>query len=91
MRLNLPRRTKQRVPGAPCPQGRAADDAVWALDFMGDALYNGKMFRILNVIGEANREALGIDVATGIPATRVVAFLGQRIDLHGRPKCHSVR
>jgi putative transposase len=38
----------------------------------------------LNVIDEANRGALGIDVATNIPATRVAAFLAQLIDLHGR-------
>jgi len=39
------------------------------------------VFRTLNVIDEANRGALGIDVATSIPAARVVAFVGQMIDL----------
>jgi putative transposase len=39
----------------------------------------------LNVIDEANRGALGIDVAVSIPATRVTTFLNQRTDLHGRP------
>ena len=61
-------------------------NAVWALDFMRDTLYSGKVFRTLNVIDEANRGALGIDVATSIPAARVIAFLGQMIDLHGRPR-----
>jgi hypothetical protein len=40
----------------------------------------------LNVIDEANRGALGIDVAVSIPATRVIAFLTQMLDLHGRPR-----
>jgi len=60
-------------------------NAVWALDFMRDTLYSGKVFRTLNVIDEANGGTLGIDVATSIPATRVIVFLEQMIDLHGRP------
>lgn len=88
MKLNLPRRTKRRVPKRE-RQSLAVDpriNAVWALDFMRDTLYPGKVFRTLNVIDEANRGALGIDVAVSIPATRVIAFMEQLIDQHGRPK-----
>ena len=60
-------------------------NAVWALDFMRDTLYSGRVFRTLNVIDEANRGALGVDVAVSIPATRVTAFLDQMVELHGRP------
>ena len=60
-------------------------NAVWALDFMRDTLYSGRVFRTLNVIDEANQGALGIDVAVGIPAARVTTLLTQMIDLHGRP------
>jgi len=59
---------------------------------MRDTLYSGRVFRTLNVIDEAHRGALGIDVAVSIPAARVVAFLTQTIDLHGRPnaiRCNS--
>lgn len=42
---------------------------VWALDFMHDTLYGGRTFRTLNVIDEADRAGLGIDVATSIPAS----------------------
>src|SRR4029077_17627278 len=56
------------------------------LDFMRDTLYGGKVFRTLNVIDEAHRGALGIDVAVSIPAMRVIAFMEQLIDLHGRPQ-----
>ena len=59
---------------------------VWALDFMRDTLYEGRVFRTLNVIDEANRGPLGIDIATSIPAARVVAFVAQLIDLHGQPR-----
>ena len=36
-------------------------NAVWAIDFMRDTLYSGRVFRPLNVIDEANRGSLGID------------------------------
>lgn len=88
LKLNLPRRTKRRLPQrvrqplvAP-----AALNQVWALDFMADALYDGRRFRTLNVIDEGNREVLGIEVATSIPAVRVVRVLGELIELHGRPR-----
>ena len=42
----------------------------WALDFMHDALYDGRRFRTLNVIDEANREALAIEVGASIPSRR---------------------
>jgi putative transposase len=87
MRLNLPRRAKRRVPtrlrqpmGAP-----VILNDVWALDFMHDRLYCGRPFRTLNVIDEANREALAIEVGTSIPAARVVRVLEQLIEMHGRP------
>jgi len=68
LRLNLPRRTQRRVPQ------RARQplwveprmNAVWAIDFMRDTLYSGRVFRTLNVIDAANRGALGIDVAVSI-------------------------
>ena len=66
MGLNLPRRTKRRVP----KRVRQPLDApailneVWALDFMSDALYGGRKIRILNVIDEGNREALATMPAT---------------------------
>jgi putative transposase len=88
MRLNLPRRTKRRVPKRERQPLLVEPrmNAVWAIDFMRDTLYSGRVFRTLNVIDEANRGALGIDVAVSIPAARVSAFLAQMIDLYGRPK-----
>jgi putative transposase len=87
LRLNLPRRTKRRVPKrlrqplvAPTALNR-----IWALDFMADALYGWRPFRTLNVIDEGNREALGIEVATSIPAQRVIRVMEQLIELHGKP------
>ena len=74
MNLNLPRRTKRRLPTR-IRQPLAAPTAlnqIWALDFMADTLYGGRVFRTFNVIDEGNREVLGIEVATSIPSLRVI-------------------
>lgn len=87
LRLNLPRRTRRRVP----PRFRqplvapTRLNAIWALDLMHDALYGGRRFRILNVLDEGNREGLAIEIGTSIPATRIVRVLSQLVALYGRP------
>ena len=57
MGLNLPRRTKKRLPRIIkepliAPQ---EPNTMWALDFMYDTLYYGRSLRTLNVIDESNR------------------------------------
>jgi putative transposase len=87
LRLNLPRRTRRRVP----PRFRHALMAptrlneIWAIDFMHDALYGGRRFRTFNVLDEGNREGLAIEVGTSIPAMRVTRVLSQLVALYGRP------
>jgi len=87
LRLNLPRRTKRRVP----PRFRQVLLAptrlneVWAIDFMHDALYGGRRFRTFNVLDEGNREGLAIEVGTSLPASRVIRVLSQLVALYGRP------
>ena len=87
LKLNLPRRTKRRLPtrvrqplDAP-----AILNTVWALDFMSDALYGGRKFRTLNIIDEGNREGLMIDVAFSIPSARVIRALDRLVATYGRP------
>lgn len=88
LRLNLPRRTKKRLPVrfrqplvvAPHP------NAVWAVDFMSDTLYGGRRFRTLNLLDEGVREVLAIEVDTSMPAERVVRVLEQVIAWRGQPQ-----
>lgn len=64
--IELPRRTKKRVPQRdriPLEVGVRVNQG-WALDVMHDALYDGRRFRTLNVIDEAKREALTIEIGT---------------------------
>lgn len=87
MRLNQKRRTKKRLPTRERQSLVVVPlvNAVWALDFMFDSLYSGRSLRTLNVLDEANRGVLGIDIATSIPATRVIRFLEQLIEIQGKP------
>lgn len=85
--LHLKRKPKKRLPartvqalGVP---GQA--DQTWSLDFMSDALSNGRTFRTLNVIDDFNREALWIEVDTSLPAERVVRVLEHLLDWRGKP------
>lgn len=88
LRLNLPRRTRRRLPrrilhplDAPPVLNR-----TWAIDYMCDTLYDGRRYRILNVIDEGNREGLAIDIGVSLPSVRLVALLAQLRAVHGTPK-----
>lgn len=86
--LNIPRRTKRRIPKRE-PTPLAAGACVnrgWALDFMHDVLYDGRRFRTLNVIDEANREALAIQVAQSLPASMLIRTMDRLVDWYGAPK-----
>ena len=59
---------------------------VWSMDFMHDQLEDGRSIRLLNVIDDFNREALGIEVDFSLPAHRVIRVLTQVIAWRGKPK-----
>jgi len=85
--LNLKRRGKKRLPTRPrVPlEAPAILNTTWALDFMGDTLYDGRCYRTLNVLDESNREGLAIEIDTSLPSPRVVALLDQLVAIHGTP------
>ncbi len=49
----------------------------WAMDFMSDALFNGRKIRTLNLIDEYTRECLAIEVDTSINGVRVTNVLSR--------------
>ncbi len=52
-----------------------APNEVWAMDFVSDALFNGKRLRALTVVDAFTRECLAIQVAQGIRGEDVVAVM----------------
>lgn len=58
---------------------------VWSMDFMHDQLADGRNIRVLNLIDDFNRQALGIEVDFSLPSERVIRTLKQIIGLRGKP------
>lgn len=87
MKLNLPRKSKRRIPDREAQPLEIVNEPnrMWALDFMHDALYNGRKFRLLNVLDEGVRECLAMEVDTSLPASRVVRVLEQLKYTRGLP------
>ena len=87
LRLNRARRTRRRVPRRPRVPLFAPPvlNQTWALDFMRDTLYDGRVFRTLNVLDQGNREALAIEIGFSLPSRRVIALLEELVALHGAP------
>jgi putative transposase len=87
MRLNIRRRRKQRLPQhvrEPLSVPTALNQ-YWSLDFMSDALTDGRKFRVLNVIDDFNRESLAVEIDTSLPALRVQRVLDRLAEKRGLP------
>lgn len=68
------KRKRSQVPRLVRPEIVRANQR-WSMDFMSDALANGRRFRCLNIIDEFTRECLAIEVAHSLPAVRVIEVL----------------
>ena len=87
MSLNIRRKPKRRLPervkqplAVPC-----GPNQCWSLDFMRDALTDGRKFRLLNVIDDYNREMLALEIDTSLPAQRVNRVLDRIVKERGLP------
>jgi putative transposase len=47
----------------------------WSMDFMGDTFASGRTFRTLNIVDDASRECLAIEVDTSLSGYRVARVL----------------
>jgi putative transposase len=63
-----------------------AINECWSMDFMHDALEDGRSFRLFNVIDDFNREGLGIEADFSLPGERVVRTLERIIEWRGKPQ-----
>lgn len=84
LRIKPKRRIKRDKPNAlRVPE---AINEVWSVDFMHDALIDGRSFRTFNVLDDFNREGLGIEVDFSLTADRVVRSLDNIIAWRGKPE-----
>lgn len=59
----------------------------WSLDFVSDALANGKGLRILTIVDDFTRENLKMVVDTSINGVRVARELSELMEIRGKPEC----
>lgn len=87
MKLNIRRRAKRRLPARVkealvIPEN---PNEIWSIDFMSDALMDGRKFRLLSVMDDFNRESLAIEIDTSLPSLRVIRVLEKIIAQRGNP------
>lgn len=86
--MNIRRRAKRRLPQRlkqPLVQP-VNYNQVWSMDFMSDALMDGRRFRVLNIIDDFNREVLAVEADTSLPSARVIRVLDQLTEERGLPR-----
>ncbi len=86
--LSLSKKLRRRIKDNPANPIEIpfASNEEWAMDFMSDALFDGRRIRTLNVIDHFNRKCLGIRIGFNMPARLVIQAVEQIIELHGKPK-----
>jgi putative transposase len=82
------RRPRRHVCAARRVERRQASVAngCWSMDFVSDALFDGRRIRALTVIDNHTRESLAIEVAQGIAGDQVVMVMNRIIAVRGAPR-----
>jgi len=88
MKLNIRRRSKKRLPERvkQTLYQPATINEVWSIDFMSDTLWDGRRFRLLNIIDDYNREVLHIETDLSLPALRLIRVLEYLKEFRGLPQ-----
>lgn len=88
MKFNKRTKSRRRLPARvkkPIVAPEAAN-ITWSMDFVSDTLKSNRKFRVLNVIDDHNRYAVGQKAAYSIPSTSLIQFLDDIIWEYGKPQ-----
>lgn len=88
LHLNIRRRFKKRLP-ARVKQALFQPhtfNEVWSVDFLSDSLWDGRKFRLLNIVDDFNRQVLALEADISLPALRVIRVLEYLKEFRGLPK-----
>jgi putative transposase len=86
LQVHTVRRKRRPARMAMVPVQAMHQGHVWTYDFLFDHCLNGMPLKVLTVMDEFTREGLAIEVATSLPARRVLAVLQQLVATHGVPQ-----
>jgi putative transposase len=86
LRRQRKRRHRSAVRRKPCRPATGPNE-VWALDFVHDALFDGRVFRVLTAVDEYTRECLLLEAARSFRGETVAQWLRRAIQERGtRPR-----
>ena len=81
------RRRKKHVAVARVPRPKPTTRTErWSMDFVSDALFDGRPFRCFTLVDDFTRECVAIEVAHSLPASRVIAVLERAAAERGLPR-----
>lgn len=86
--LNFKKRTKKRIPARiqhPL-QDLFEPNEQCSMDFMSNKLFDGRRYRVLNIMDEFNREFIEFEVGTSLPSIKVIQALQRAIEFRGKPQ-----
>jgi putative transposase len=87
LKLNIRRRCRKRLPQRvkqSLYQPTSVNE-VWSIDFMTDTLWDGRRYRLLNIIDDYNREIIHIESDLSLPTMRVIRVLEYLKEFRGLP------
>ncbi len=84
LRLKRPKRNKSAQLRQPKHLVTAMNQ-IWSMDFVADALFDGRKLRALSVVDNFTRESLAIDVAQSLKGEDVVRVLNHIVAWRGLP------
>lgn len=88
LKLNMRRKGRKRLPVRE-PDALVVPELInqcWSIDFMSDALWDGRKYRTFNVVDDHSREVLAIEVDLSLPTQRVIRILDQIVLRRGYPE-----
>jgi putative transposase len=85
LRTKRPKRGRMAAHRVARPKTQRPNEA-WCMDFMSDALFDGRRFRVLTIIDPYTRECLAAYAAQSIKAAKVVEIMDRLIIQRGIPK-----
>lgn len=64
----------------------SSPNITWSIDFVSDKVECGRQFRVLNILDDFNRSAVGQEISMPMPSERVIQLLEKVIWINGKPE-----